>query len=65
VPLEFHLDRGEVLPGLDDGVFGMRVGERRLLRIPPELAYGDAGVAGQVPPGATLVLEVELVDLQQ
>jgi FKBP-type peptidyl-prolyl cis-trans isomerase len=50
--------------GLDDGLVGMRAGGRRRVTIPPELAYGDVGVPGLVPPGATLVVEVHALELR-
>eukprot|EP00958_Prasinococcus_capsulatus_P001218 scaffold106_cov380-Prasinococcus_capsulatus_cf.AAC.56 len=53
-----------VLPGLDQGVEGMKVGGLRKLRVPPELAYGDKGVQ-EIPPGATLDIDVELLSIKQ
>ena len=61
---KFSLGRQQVIQGWDDGVVGMKVGGRRELVIPPELAYGSRGAAGVIPPDATLIFEVELVDLQ-
>jgi len=62
-PLDFSLGAGDVIKGFDQGVAGMRVGGKRRLTIPPELAYGDQGLAGTIPPKATLVFEVELLNI--
>lgn len=58
---QFQLGAGRVIKGWDQGVAGMKVGEVRKLTIPPHLAYGDKGFPGAIPPGSTLVFEVELL----
>ncbi len=62
--LEFLLGKGTVVPGLEEGVDGMRVGGKRRLLVPPELAYGESGAFGKlVPPNSSLVMDVELFDV--
>ena len=62
-PLEFKLGAKQVIAGWDEGVTGMKVGEKRRLVIPSKLAYGKRGAGGVIPPDATLVFEVELVGI--
>ncbi|MDQ3659651.1 MAG: FKBP-type peptidyl-prolyl cis-trans isomerase [Actinomycetota bacterium] len=61
-PFRFSLGSGQNIPGWDEGVVGMRVGGIRRLVIPPELAYGDDGLPPRVPPGATLIYRIELLE---
>ena len=64
-PITFLLGAGRVIRGWDDGVAGMHVGGRRVLLIPAGLGYGRKGAGGVIPPNASLVFEVELVDVKE
>ncbi len=62
-PFEFPLGQRTVIAGWDEGVQGMKIGGVRKLTIPPQLGYGARGAGGVIPPNATLVFEVELIDI--
>ena len=64
-PFSFVLGAGQVIQGWDQGILGMKVGEKSKLTIPPELAYGSSGAGNVIPPNATLIFEVELLGIQQ
>lgn len=65
IPLGFFVGVGKVIKGWDQGLPGMRVGGKRTLTVPPQLAYGERGMADKVPPDATLIFEIELVDVRR
>lgn len=64
-PFSFPVQRGYVIPGWDEGVQGMKVGGVRRLTVPSALAYGESGAGNVIPPNATLVFEIELLEISE
>jgi len=62
-PFGFALGQGNVIAGWEEGVLGMRIGGKRRLMIPPALGYGEFGAGGVIPPNATLLFEIELLEV--
>ena len=64
-PFSFEIGAGQVIPGWEQGISGMKVGEERRLTIPPKLGYGTAGAGDVIPPNETLIFEIELLDVRE
>jgi len=64
-PFQFVLGAKQVIPGWDEGLLGMKVGEKKSLVVPPEKGYGEAGVPGLIPSNATLYFDVELLEIKK
>ncbi len=62
-PFEFRIGNGDVIKGWEEGVTGMKIGGKRQLRIPPDLAYGKEGYPGAIPANATLVFDIQLLGI--
>jgi FKBP-type peptidyl-prolyl cis-trans isomerase len=62
-PFIFKLGAGQVIPGWEKGIVGMKIGEKKSLKIPPEDAYGETGAGGVIPPNATINFEVEILKI--
>jgi FKBP-type peptidyl-prolyl cis-trans isomerase FkpA len=63
-PLAFKIGAGEVIKGWEEGVIGMKVGGRRLLTVPPDMAYAKDGLGELIPPDATLIFDIELIEVK-